>query len=259
MGTIIYPSPIFGPVHSRRLGISLGINLMPADGKICTFDCIYCECGFNKDFVPKTERPTKEMVAACLEKKLQEMKAEGALPNVLTFAGNGEPTAHPDFPGIIDEALRLRNIYCPQAKVSVLSNATRIQKPEVRNALMRIENNIQKLDTVDDEYIKRLDRPVNPAYNVNEIVENLKQFKGKVIIQTMFLKGKVDGNDYDNTGEAYVAPWLDAVKEIAPQEVMIYTIDRETPAKGLEKASRVVLDAICKRVNDIGIKCSASY
>ena len=158
---IVYPSPIFGPVHSRRLGISLGINLMPADGKICTFDCIYCECGFNAEHRPSLPRPTREEVAQKLEEKLQEMKAEGTAPNVLTFAGNGEPTAHPDFPAIIEDTIALRNRYFPEAKVSVLSNATRLLKPEVHAALMKVDNNIQKLDTVSGDYISHADRPTS--------------------------------------------------------------------------------------------------
>ncbi|MBP5291260.1 MAG: radical SAM protein [Lachnospiraceae bacterium] len=259
MSTIIYPSPIFGPVHSRRLGVSLGINLMPADGKVCTFDCIYCECGFNKDFRPTLPRPTREETAAALEKKLQEMKREGVLPDVLTFAGNGEPTAHPQFAEIIDDTIRLRDSYCPEAKVSVLSNATMTHRPAVHDALMRVDNNIQKLDTVDEDFIRQVDRPTG-RYSVTEVIDNLKRFNGHVIIQTMFLRGK-DTNltPIDNTGEEYVAPWLEAVKEIRPQQVMIYTIDRETPASLLEKASREQLDAIRDRVLAASIPCTASY
>ena len=153
MSTVIYPSPIFGPVHSRRLGVSLGINLMPADGKVCTFDCIYCECGFNADRRPTQKRPTRMEVSTALEAKLQLMKDEGVLPDVLTFAGNGEPTAHPDFLSIIKDTMTLRNRYCPEAKVSVLSNATLIMRPQVFEALMLVDNNILKLDTVCPEYI----------------------------------------------------------------------------------------------------------
>ncbi|MBQ7420867.1 MAG: radical SAM protein [Prevotella sp.] len=262
MSTIIYPSPIFGPVHSRRLGISLGINLMPADGKVCTFDCIYCECGLNGERKPAQHRPTREETAGKLEEKLREMKAEGRLPDVLTFAGNGEPTAHPDFNGIIDDTIRLRNRYCPDAKVSVLSNSTLIHRPQVREALMRVDNNILKLDTVDPAYIEKVDRPVS-NYDVTKIIEEMKAFHGRLVIQTMFMKGKIargmSSVSVDNTGEKYVGPWLEAVKEIAPREVMIYTIDRETPVDGLEKASREQLNAIRDRVIEAGIPCTASY
>lgn len=258
MATIIFPSPIFGPIKSRRLGISLGINLLPADGKICTFDCIYCECGFNSERRPKLSIPQRQEVAEALEKKLAEMNAEGALPDVITFAGNGEPTVHPQFNGIIDDTIALRDKYCPDAKVSVLTNATMISKPAVFEALLKVDNNILKLDTVNPAYIHRVDRP-NGRYDIKETIRLMKSFDGKAVIQTIFLKGEVDGIDVDNTGDEYVSPWIDAVKEIAPREVMIYTIDRETPQKGLLKATPEELDRIVGRLAEAGIKASASY
>lgn len=260
MSTIIYPSPIFGPVHSRRLGISLGINLMPADGKICTFDCIYCECGFNKDHRTKTPHPTREHVAEALETKLKEMQQENIHPDVLTFAGNGEPTSHPHFDEIIDDTIRLRNRYCPQAKISVLSNSTFIHRPKIHEALAKVDNNILKLDTINAEYINKVDRPTQPSYDVNRIIADIKSFNGQAIIQTMFMKGTTEGGyDVDNTTEAFVAPWLETIKEIAPREVMIYTIDRETPDLHLQKATHEELDAIRDRVIALGIPCTASY
>ncbi|MCF0243487.1 MAG: radical SAM protein [Bacteroidaceae bacterium] len=259
MPTIIYPSPIFGPVKSRRFGVSLGINLMPADGKICTFDCIYCECGFNKDFRPKQKRPSREEVSEALETMLQKMKADGALPDVLTFAGNGEPTAHPDFASIIDDTVALRDNYCPQCQITVLSNATMLHKKEVVEALLKVDNNCQKLDTVDNQYISFLDRPQSPAYQVDDIVEQLCQFKGKVIIQTMFLDGEYCGKNVCNTGEEYLIPWIETLKKISPQKVMIYTIDRETPAKGLKKTTHETLDNIAARLAAASLPCSVSY
>lgn len=258
MSTVLYSSPIFGPVHSRRLGVSLGINLMPADGKICSFDCIYCECGFNGAHRPHQKRPTREEVAAGLEERLKIMKEEGVLPDVLTFAGNGEPTSHPQFAGIIDDTIRLRDLYCPQAKVSVLSNTTFANRPDIFNALLKVDNNILKLDTISPEYIRLVNQPVG-HYNVDEIIETLKAFKGKVIIQTMFMKGTSNGVDVDNTGDKYVLPWLEAVKKIAPSQVMIYTIDRETPDHDLKKATHEELDRIVALVEANGIKASASY
>ena len=255
---IIYPSPIFGPVHSRRLGISLGINLLPADGKVCSFDCIYCECGFNEDHRPSLPLPTRELVTQKLEEKLCQMAAEGQLPDVLTFAGNGEPTCHPYFPEIIDDTIALRNRYCPKAKVSVLSNATMIHRPRVHDALMRVDNNILKLDTVDARYINNIDHPAG-TYDVKQIIERMKTFQGHIIIQTIFMRGECCGESVDNTGEAYVGPWLNAIRDIAPQQVMVYTIDRETPTKGLLKATPAQLDAIRDRVIAMGIPCTASY
>ncbi|MBQ5495706.1 MAG: radical SAM protein [Prevotella sp.] len=258
MSTIIYPSPIFGPVHSRRLGLSLGINLLPADGKVCSFDCIYCECGFNEDHRPELPLPTREEVAQKLEEKLQAMRSEGRLPDVLTFAGNGEPTCHPHFAEIIADTIRLRDQYCPDAKVSVLSNSTMIHRQQVHDALMLVDNNILKLDTVDPLYINKVDHP-NDTYDVAAIIRHMKAFDGHLIIQTMFMRGECDGESVDNTGEAYVAPWLEAVKEIAPRQVMIYTIDRETPTQGLLKATHEQLDQIRDRVIAAGIPCTASY
>ena len=258
MATVIFPSPIFGPIKSRRLGISLGVNLLPADGKICTFDCIYCECGFNSERRPTKRMPQRQEVAEALEKKLIQMKEDGAMPDVITFAGNGEPTIHPQFHEIINDTIALRDRHCPNAKVSVLTNATMISKRTVFEALQKVDNNILKLDTVDAAYIKRIDRP-NGKYNLEEIMGQMKAFNGKAIIQTMFMRGVVDGVDVDNTGEEYVGPWIEAVKEIAPREVMIYTIDRETPQQGLMKATPEQLDLIVKKLAEAGIKASASY
>ena len=258
MPTIIYPSPIFGPVKSRRLGISLGINLLPADGKVCTFDCIYCECGLNATRRTKSPLPTREDVAAALEAKLMEMKKHGELPDVLTFAGNGEPTIHPHFGEIIDDTIALRDRLCPAAKVSVLTNATLITRDTVFEALKKVDNNILKLDTVDSSYIDTIDRPTG-KYDVNTIIDRMRAFEGKAVIQTMFMKGEVDGKDVNNTGDRYVMPWIAIVKSIAPREVMIYTIDRETPVSGLQKATREELDRIVALLAKEGIKATASY
>ena len=256
--TIIFPSPIFGPIHSRRLGVSLGINLLPDDGKVCSFDCIYCECGFNAEHRTKKLLPTREEVRAALEEKLKDMQANGPAPDVLTFAGNGEPTAHPHFPEIIEDTLALRDKYFPKAKVSVLSNSTFIDRPAVFEALNKIDNNILKLDTVDEEYIHLLDRP-NGKYSVKKIIEKMKEFNGNCIVQTMFLKGGYQGKDMDNTSDKYVLPWIEAVKEIAPRQVMIYTIDRETPDHDLQKATHEELDRIVALLEKEGIPATASY
>lgn len=258
MATIIFPSPVFGPVHSRRLGVSLGVNLLPGDGKYCSFDCIYCECGFNAQNRPKSSLPTREEVYAALADKLKQMQAEGVLPDVITFAGNGEPTIHPRFGEIIEDTIALRDAYCPQAKVSVLSNATRINRPSVHAALMKVDNNILKLDTVDEEYIRLVDRPCG-KFDREAMIEGLKSFHGRVIIQTMFLKGTYHGKNVDNTSDRYVLPWLEALKEINPMCVMIYTIDRETPDAALKKASPEELDRIADRLRAEGFATTVSY
>ena len=258
MSTVIYPSPIFGPVHSRRLGVSLGINLLPEDGKVCSFDCIYCECGFNKDRRPTKTLPSRHEVFEALESRLKDMKVNGPKPDVLTFAGNGEPTMHPEFPEIIDDVRMLRDRYFPEAKISVLSNATQILKPRVFEALKKVDNNILKLDTVNPDYIQEVDRP-NGHYNVAAIIDKLKAFEGKVIIQTMFMKGTMNGRHVSNLSDGFVQPWLKAVKDIAPEKVMIYTIDRETPDHDLKKASHEELDHIVDLLKKEGIEATASY
>lgn len=258
MATIIYPSPIFGPVKSRRLGISLGINLLPGDGKICTFDCLYCECGFNAERRTKSRIPSRKEVSAALEEKLKEMTQNRVIPDVLTFAGNGEPTIHPEFDGIIDDTISLRDKYAPAAKVSVLTNSTLITRDAVFKALCKVDNNILKLDTVDSGYIGLLDRPAG-HYDLEAIIERMSAFRGNAVIQTMFLKGIIEGIDIDNTGDKYVLPWIEALKRISPREVMIYTIDRETPQKGLQKATKEELDRIVALLENAGFKASASY
>ena len=258
MSTILFPSPIFGPVHSRRLGISLGVNLLPADGKLCTFDCIYCECGFNGDHRTRSPYPTRAAVAQELETTLERMQRDGRGPDVITFAGNGEPTMHPDFAGIIEDTIALRDTYFPEAKISVLSNATFSRRPAVFAALRRVDNNILKLDTVSPDYIAHVDRP-QVKYDVDELVKGLCAFEGKVQIQSLFMTGSYEGRSVDNTGEEYVAPWLEKLRLIAPEEVYVYTIDRDTPAKGLRKAAPEVLDGIAERVRALGLTCQVSY
>ena len=258
--TVIYPSPVFGPVKSRRLGVSLGINLMPGDGKVCSFDCIYCECGLNAERRTRSRVPAREEVREALERKLREMSEGGTLPDVLTFAGNGEPTGHPQFAGIIGDTIELRDRYCPSARVSVLSNATNLHREDVVAALRRVDNNIQKLDTVSAEFIRLVDRPVRADYDVRRVVEQLRGFEGHVTVQTMFLCGEdAEGRTVDNTGEEYVGEWLEALRHIGPEKVMVYTIDRETPVVSLRKAPRERLDGIAARVRAAGMEVSVSY
>ena len=257
--TVLYPSPVFGPVHSRRLGVSLGVNLQPADGKLCSFDCIYCECGFNKDGRTAHRRPTRQEVYEKLRATLIQMCEQGPSPDVITFAGNGEPTLHPDFPAIVDDVIGLRDELFPNCKISVLSNATQILDQRVFDALLKVDNNILKLDTVSPDYIRMVDKPGGVKYDVNAIVERMREFGENCIIQTMFMKGTHEGQDVSNIGDEYVLPWIEAVKSIRPSCVMIYTIDRETPSPLLEKATHEELDAIADKVRAEDITCQVSY
>ena len=256
MSTILFDRVIFGPVHSRRLGLSLGVNLLPTDNKLCNFDCIYCECGWGKHgFKPRFN--TREEVRTLLRAKLREMAAAGTPPDVITFAGNGEPTMHPQFEEIISDTIAVRDELCPSAKVSVLSNATMIGRDNVRRALLKVDNNILKLDSALDETVRLIDQPRGRA-GVAETVRLMKLFGGRLIVQTMFLRGMYDGRRVDNTTEAEVSTWLELIREVAPQQVMIYTIDRETPAHGLEKIPLGELMRIGARVEALGIPCSVS-
>ncbi len=258
MSTFLFDKIVFGPVKSRRLGVSLGINLLPTDSKVCSFDCIYCECGLNpKIREKKAELPARERVYSSLESKLQGMVAEGVPPDVITFAGNGEPTLHPDFAGIIDDTILLRDRYCADARIAVLSNASRIQNQKVFNALLKIDDNIQKLDSGIEDTILMLDKP-NYHFSIEETVDNLCRFNGRVIIQTMFVKGEFDGNKVDNTTEEDISSWLKLLNRIKPQSVMIYTIERDTPFDTLSKVPLKELNKIADQVERIGIKTQVS-
>lgn len=256
--TSLFDQIIFGPVHSRRLGLSLGVNLLPVDSKLCSFDCIYCECGWNAEHAGRRRFNRREDVQRLLGETLRRMVAEGTPPDVITFAGNGEPTLHPDFEAVIDDTIALRDALAPTAKVSVLTNATRIGDDSVRRALLRVDNPILKLDSAFDATVRRMNRPQNPDYTVRETVERMKRFDGRMILQTMFLRGVCDGEAIDNTTEEEVAAWLALVQEIRPRQVMVYSLDRDTPCRTLEKVPREELQRIAERVEALGIPCSVA-
>ena len=259
MATFLFDKIIFGPVKSRRLGVSLGINLLPVKRKICNFNCIYCECGWTKNIEePVNKLPGREEVYLALDMKLSEMKEKGQIPDVITYAGNGEPTLHPAFPGIIDDSIILRNKYFPNTRIAVLSNATTITKPKIKEALLKVDQNILKLDSALDSTIQIHNQPrVN--IKASELIENLAGFNGKVIIQTLFLRGTHNGKVVDNTTPAEIGAWLKAIERINPSEVMIYTISRDTPeGAALIKVSLIELKGIATLVNSIGIRTTVS-
>lgn len=245
---VLFHSSVFGPIHSRRLGVSLGINLSPNDGKVCSFDCVYCEAGFNSQGAGTTGLPALQKVSRDLEAKLSEMKEKGERLDVITFSGNGEPTLNPQFPEILDEVLRLRGKYYPDAKVSVLTNSTKIFNKEIADALKRADNNILKLDSALEETMRIIDRPNSPDFTVEKVIEGLKQFKGSGIIQTMFLRGTHDGKKIDNTTPAELNALIEAYKEIQPREIMIYSLDRSTPAEKLVKVEKPELEKIGREI-----------
>ena len=249
----LFNSTIFGPIRSRRLGVSLGINLTPDDGKICSFDCLYCEAGYNSQGKGSTGLAPLEKVSRELEDKLHEMASKGEPLDVITFSGNGEPTLHPDFPEVVNEVIRLRNKYYPEAKISVLSNSTRIFDPRVAEALKKVDNNILKLDSAIEETMRFIDRPNDPTFTVEKVVEGLRRFEGQAIIQTMFLRGEHKGKKVDNTTHEEVDALVAAYKRINPKEVMIYSLDRATPEEKLVKVEREELQQIASRIRAAGI------
>lgn len=259
MSTFLFDKIIFGPVKSRRLGVSLGINLLPGSKKLCNFNCIYCECGWTTS--TGKERgylPGQEEVSEALGSRLLEMKKKGQKPDVITFAGNGEPTLHPDFPAIIDDSIILRNKYFPDTKIAVLSNSTTIDNPAIRDALMKVEMNILKLDSAFDLTVHIHNQPrVN--LKVEELIENLKKFNGQLIIQTLFLRGIYNGRQIDNTTPGEVDAWLKALELIRPAEVMVYTISRDTPDESLlRKIPAAELKQIASKVEKLGIRTQVS-
>ncbi len=241
---------VFGPVKSRRLGLSLGINLMPYDAKVCSFDCVYCECGFNDD--KKGHIPTREEVKQALEMRLSELSANDEVPDVITFSGNGEPTLHKEFKGVIEDTIQLRNKYFPQAKVSVLSNATALTNKAVVEALNLVDNNILKFDSAIEQTMRAIDQPSAPLFTVKNLLKQLQQFKGKLIIQTIFLRGEYKGKRFDNTTDEEVQAWLSALKEIKPKQIMMYALDRPAPIETIEKVSLEELNAIADKVRNEG-------
>ena len=258
MVTILFHSTIFGPIHSRRLGSSLGVNLSPNDGKVCSFDCVYCEAGYNSQGAGTTGLPRREDVSLELEMKLKSMIEAGEHLDVITFSGNGEPTLHPQFAEIIDDTIALRDKYFPQVKISVLCNSTRLGDESVVAALRKVDNNILKLDSAITSTMRLIDQPASPSFTSEGVIEQIAQFSGQCVVQTMFLRGEHDGKNIDNTTIEEVEALIKAYKRISPRQVMIYSIDRKTPEQQLEKVTREELEAIASQMSREGINVTVS-
>jgi wyosine [tRNA(Phe)-imidazoG37] synthetase (radical SAM superfamily) len=259
MAGILFDEIVFGPVKSRRFGVSLGINLLPLQGKLCTFNCIYCECGLTD------ERKKKKLnlfsaaeINASLQSRFEALKSGGLNPDNITFAGNGEPTLHPEFETIIDNTIRLRDEFFPKAKVTVLSNATRLDRENVKRALLRIDNNVLKLDAGTNTTFQAMNRPTFPI-TLEKVIQELKSFGGDIVIQTMLIRGEVDGMKVDNTTEEELKLWLKHIQEINPKLVMLYPIDRQTPYKTLEKVPVSEFKALAEKIEALGIKPEVFY
>lgn len=246
---MLFDSIVYGPIRSRRLGVSLGVNLMPTTAKLCTFDCVYCECGWNQPILHPT-LPTRDEVREALRTQLSAHQSQ---LDVITFSGNGEPTLHPDFLGIIEDTCALRDEYCPKAKVSVLSNSTQLGRKDVVEALRLCDNRILKLDSAIDTTMRLVDKPVNAQLTVGQVVEWLRAFDGDFTLQTCFLRGVYEGQVIDNTTDEELKAWYDIVDTLRPKQVMIYVIDRETPLKTLEKIPAEKMEAIAAPLRKKGI------
>jgi wyosine [tRNA(Phe)-imidazoG37] synthetase (radical SAM superfamily) len=253
MSGFLFHETVYGPVFSRRLGVSLGVNLMPIHAKHCTFDCIYCECGWNTSEKEHNKMPSRNEVSQLLDKKLSTMKQKGAVADTITFAGNGEPTLHPDFNAIIDDTIALRDKYFPSCKISVLSNTTMLHKAEVVAGLKKIDQAILKLDAGTEEMFHLINQP-GGKITLRQVVDGIKQFGENLIVQTMFLRGEYHGRIIDNTTNSEVEAWIKLIKEINPPLVMIYPVARETPVSNIEKIPEKELEAIAARVRNIGIQ-----
>lgn len=258
MQTVLFHETVFGPIHSRRLGTSLGVNLMPNDGKICSFDCVYCEAGYNAQGAGKDGLPSREAVKKALNRKLKAMNEAGEPLDVITFSGNGEPTLHPQFKEIVTDVLMLRDRYFPNVKVSVLSNSTMLKKDSVVEALRKVDNNILKLDSAIASTLRLINQPTSGGVLPEGVIADLKKFEGKCIVQTMLLRGYHNGKHIDNTIDAEIEALIEAYKAINPREVMIYSIDRKTPEEQLEKVEKDELAAIAARIEAAGIKVTKS-
>ena len=248
---MLFDSIVYGPIRSRRLGVSLGVNLMPTDAKLCSFDCVYCECGWNQP-VLHPQLPTRQQVREALASNLSPLASSPQI-DVITFSGNGEPTMHPDFLGIIQDTCALRDQYCPNAKVSVLSNSTQLGRVEVVQALKLCDNRILKLDSAIDATMRLIDKPVNPHLTVAQVVEWLKIFDGDFTLQTCFLRGEYEGRIIDNTTPEELQAWYEMVELLHPKQVMIYVIDRATPLKTLEKIPADKMEKIAVPLREKGI------
>jgi len=253
MSTSLFHETIFGPIKSRRLGISLGINLLPVESKLCNYNCLYCECGWNSEAGIKAVLPKASEVILLLRQKLQQLKNDGIRPDVMTFAGNGEPSLHPAFLDIVKDVRELRDEYFPQCRIAVLSNATRAGKDDIFEALQLVDDPILKFDAGTEKLYQLINQPVK-GITIQKIIQNLKRFEGNFIMQSLFLRGQIGEIHFDNSADDQFNPWLEVVKELRPRKVMLYSLDRATPHPDLIKINKAELQFLAEKVNQFKIQ-----
>jgi wyosine [tRNA(Phe)-imidazoG37] synthetase (radical SAM superfamily) len=247
----------FGPIQSRRLGSSLGINVSPTNVKICSLNCIYCECGWTseKNIAPYFFYSVDEIITA-IESKFNQCKENGAVINSITFSGNGEPTLHPQFDRIIARLIVLRNQYYPDTVITCLSNSTQLSNNKISTSLQKIENPILKLDAATEQLFQLINKPVIQI-SVDEVIAQLQRFSGNFFLQTLFFKGELEGQYFNNAAEPHLSLWFDVVKQLRPRQVMLYTLDRRTPVQQLEKISVEELKEIAGKLQGFGVAAKA--
>jgi len=258
MGTFLFNDIIFGPVSSRRLGSSLGINLLPPGLKICTYNCIYCECGWTSGRkIKDSEFPSRKIIKEALRERLTALRRSGDIPDAITYAGNGEPTLHPDFEGIVDDSIEIRDLISPETKIVVLSNGSLSHFESVKRALLKVDKNVLKLDSGIEETYRILNQPPS-GWKLTDIVANLKSYHGELTIQTLFVRGEFRGIKIDNTNDTEINELIKLYGDILPSEVMVYTIDRGTPTRGLERIPYDELKSIAAKIRKLGISTLVS-
>ncbi|MDO8666925.1 MAG: hypothetical protein Q7J79_09955 [Gemmatimonadales bacterium] len=254
-GSPLWERIINGPMHSRRLGLSLGLNILPPRSKLCTFDCPYCECGFNTPKAHGQRWPSPDLVADALRKTIGFLKERGergergekgeiggtsGLPDWVTFAGNGEPTMHPRFPVVVERVLATRDEVAPGLRVGILSNGLAAGKPSIRGALNRLDARMMKLDPGPTGTVNGL------AYDREPLVRSYLELKD-VIVQAMF----VQGPGFDCGSEESVAEWLGWLERVRPTAVHIYSLDRAPADLAVQPVARDRLDAIADRARSV--------
>jgi wyosine [tRNA(Phe)-imidazoG37] synthetase (radical SAM superfamily) len=254
MSGILFDKIVFGPILSRRLGRSLGINLLPETEKVCSMNCIYCECGWGSVEAIQHKLLSANEIISVLTRRFEQMYHDKIQIDSITYSGNGEPTIHPQFAEITQAIIALRNTYFPQTIITCLSNSTQLHRNDVLEALKSIDNPLMKLDTGTQSMYELINLPFSNI-KLDDICKNLQKFEGKLVVQTLFLRGKLDNNlIVDNTSNEEVEAWLECLSDIRPYKVILYPIDRETPVKCLEKIDKNTLNKIAKKVQLLGIE-----
>ena len=252
MATFLFDKHVFGPVKSRRLGNSLGINLLSTHYKVCDFDCIYCECGWTHHKPDSKKFIEKQKFIQLLETKLSQLERDKIPVDYITYAGNGEPTLHPYFLEIAKKVSELRDQYFPKCSIALLSNGSTLSKEKIKASFAYIEDVILKIDAGHQQLFQLINRP-NEHLQLDDICNNMVNLQGNFIAQSMFLKGNADGVEFDNSDQKVVAKWKEKIQMLRPKYVQIYSISRDTPLESIQPISKERLQNIAEQLENMGI------